>query len=196
MELIGTIITIISIIVGVFGIIVAFVPNIRQIIFPQTKKWRKEYLSKHLDFPSSDFQDHLHGIYIQPYFTFKQSGDPKQLLRDYFINQVFVKGSNRNRIFCLLGDTGTGKTAALTHLFKDYIDVHSERDLPYDIRIYSLRDKDTLQTVSSKPDEEKKKTILLLDAVDESPLAEDPAQRHELDRLLNEICQHHAYVHL
>ena len=48
----------------------------------------------------------------------------------------------------------------------------------------------------SKPDEEKKKTILLLDAVDESPLAEDPAQRQELDRLLNEICQHHAYVHL
>lgn len=34
----------------------------------------------------------------------------------------------------------------------------------------------------------------MLDAVDESPLAQDTAQRQELDRLLNEICQHHAYV--
>lgn len=111
-------------------------------------------------------------IYIQPYII-HNGGTSKQLLHDFFIKKVFTKESTEpNDVYIIFGDTGTGKTAALVHLFDDYATQYKQGEHPYpNIKFFSLRDT-TLETISNLPDKEN--TILLLDALDETPAAQDP----------------------
>ena len=113
-------------------------------------------------------------IYIQPYII-HNGGSSKQLLHDFFIKKVFTKESTEpNDVYIIFGDTGTGKTAALVHLFDDYVTQYKQGEHPYpNIKFFSLRDT-TLETISNLPDKEN--TILLLDALDETPSAQDPTQ--------------------
>ena len=94
-------------------------------------------------------------------------------MHDYFIKKVFTKESKEpNDVYIIFGDTGTGKTAALVHLFDDYVTQYKQGEHPYpNIKFFSLRDT-TLESISNLPD--KKNTILLLDALDETPAAQDP----------------------
>ena len=114
----------------------------------------------------------LSDIYIQPYII-HNGGSSKQLLHDFFIKKVFTKESTEpNDVYIIFGDTGTGKTAALVHLFDDYVTQYKQGEHPYsNIKFFSLRDT-TLETISNLPDKEN--TILLLDALDETPAAQDP----------------------
>ena len=114
----------------------------------------------------------LSDIYIQPY-VIHNGGSSKQLLHDFFIKKVFIKESTEpNDVYIIFGDTGTGKTAALVHLFDDYVTQYKQGEHPYpNIKFFSLRDT-TLESISNLPD--KKNTILLLDALDETPAAQDP----------------------
>ena len=111
-------------------------------------------------------------IYIQPYII-HNGGTSKQLLHDFFVKKVFTKESTEpNDVYIIFGDTGTGKTAALVHLFDDYVTQYKQGEHPYpNIKFFSLRDT-TLETISNLPDKEN--TILLLDALDETPAAQDP----------------------
>ncbi len=113
----------------------------------------------------------LSKIYIQPYII-HNGGTSKQLLHDFFIKKVFTKESTEpNDVYIIFGDTGTGKTAALVHLFDDYVTQYKQGEHPYpNIKFFSLRDT-TLETISNLPDKEN--TILLLDALDETPAAQD-----------------------
>ena len=194
-------ITIISTIVGVLGFVFTVVGLIgTKRLFPQNRKWRKDYLSK----IPNDFKDErsLDKIYIQPYFTFlpKEEKDkepqvpPKQLLNDFFIQEVFVKNSDKDKVYCLLGDTGTGKTAALVHLFADYINSHKKSNLPYEVRILSLRNKDVFDNINAIEKEEREKYILLLDALDENPMANDPEFFTEFSENLNNACRDYRFV--
>lgn len=114
----------------------------------------------------------LSNIYIQPYIIYN-GGTSKQLLHDFFIKKVFTKESTEpNDVYIIFGDTGTGKTAALVHLFDDYVTQYKQGEHPYpNIKFFSLRDT-TLETISNLPDKEN--TILLLDALDETSAAQDP----------------------
>ena len=114
----------------------------------------------------------LSNIYIQPYII-HNGGTSKQLLHDFFIKKVFIKESTEpNDVNIIFGDTGTGKTAALVHLFDDYITQYKQGEHPYpNIKFFSLRDTN-LDTIKNLPDKEN--TILLLDALDETPSAQDP----------------------
>lgn len=110
-------------------------------------------------------------IYIQPYII-HNGGSSKQLLHDFFIKKVFTKESTEpNDVYIIFGDTGTGKTAALVHLFDDYVTQYKQGEHPYpNIKFFSLRDTN-LDTIKNLPDKEN--TILLLDALDETPAAQD-----------------------
>ncbi len=192
-------ITIISVIVSIIGIVATLVAIFGiEKIFPQTCKWRQEYLAK---IPNDFIEERrFNKIYIQPYFTFKldkgeESPSPtKHPLNKYFINEVFVKGStNKNKVYCLLGDTGSGKTAALVHLFADYINSHKKKDLPYEIRIFSLRNKDVFDRID-EINENREEYILLLDALDENPMATDPKQYDDFIEKLNYVCRNFGFV--
>ena len=111
-------------------------------------------------------------IYIQPYII-PNGSTSKKRLHDFFIKMVFTRESKEpHDVYIIFGDTGTGKTAALVHLFDDYVTQYKQGEHPYpNIKFFSLRDT-TLETISNLPDKEN--TILLLDALDETPAAQDP----------------------
>lgn len=145
---------------------------------------------------NSSYKDNISSnIYIQPYIKtpdknptpFFQLKRP-ELLRDFFINKVFVRGRDTDipNHYYLLGDSGSGKTNALVRLFYDYLH-HYKHDyteqekkdcLPYNIRIFSLREENVLESID-KVNVEKKGCILLLDALDENPMAQKPKCGHD-----------------
>ncbi len=134
----------------------------------------------------------LSKIYIQPYII-HNGGTSKQLLHDFFIKKVFIKESTEpNDVYIIFGDTGTGKTAALVHLFDDYVNQYKQGEHPYpNIKFFSLRDT-TLETISNLPDKEN--TILLLDALDETPAAQDPTLFHQFQEGLQALFHGFARV--
>lgn len=106
----------------------------------------------------------------------KEDTSSRKSLIDYFINKVFIDKTDEPHVICLLGDTGSGKSAALAHLLYDYIHHYpAKSQLPFThIKLISLRtlreDKD-LNRINNMSD--KDQTILLLDALDECPMAQD-----------------------
>ena len=128
----------ISIIVGVISIIITLLAIFGlKIALPHTHKWRKNQID---EIPSDFYGYYPNKYYIQPYFTFidtESEDSAKHRLRDFFLKEVFVKNSTKPTLYCLLGDTGTGKTAALVHLYADYINRHSAKST-YQIKILSL----------------------------------------------------------
>ena len=192
---INTIVTIISIIIGV----PAFIVLIRK-LFPNNSNWRKKYLTDHL---SEDFNHYRNNpVYIQPYITTtkphaehepaKAELKDARLLQDYFINNVFLRESTEPKLFCILGDTGTGKTHALVRLFTDYINAHTKRNLPYQIRLVSLSRNHPFQEIEKI--EQKDKCILLLDALDENSEAKDPTKYAQFMRKIEGYCDSFARV--
>jgi len=196
---INTIVTIISIIISIIISVSAFKVLIRK-IFPNNTKWRKKYLTDHL---SEDFNHYRNNpVYIQPYITTtkphaehepaKAELKDARLLQDYFINNVFLRESTEPKLFCILGDTGTGKTAALVRLFTDYINAHTKRDLPYQIRLVSLSRNHPFQEIEKI--EQKDKCILLLDALDENSEAKDPTKYAQFMHKIEGYCDAFARV--
>ena len=125
-------------------------------------------------------------IYIQPYLSdtpthaSHEPVDIKEFLNMkklcvFFIKKVFIRESiEKNNVFFLFGDSGTGKTAALIHLYVDYIKkLKAGKHIPQ-IHLISLREKDALTYIKSIPENDRKDTILLLDALDETPEVKNP----------------------
>ncbi|MBR5352176.1 MAG: tetratricopeptide repeat protein, partial [Bacteroidales bacterium] len=182
----------ISIIVGVIGIFITILSIVGvKITLPHTRKWRRNQI----DEIPNDFDGYYpNKNFIQPYFTFidTESGDSAEhRLRDFFLKEVFVKNSTKPTLYCLLGDTGTGKTAALVHLYADYINCHSAKS-NYQIKILSLRQEEVFDNINNIQD--KRHCILLLDAIDENPMAQDPDHRDDFDKEINNICRDFAFV--
>ena len=137
--------------------------------------------------------------YIQPYITFDTpmrvnfSGTTnKHLLLDYFINKVFVEQSNEPRLFCLIGDAGSGKTSALVHLFIEYVRAHKRNDMPYYIRLVSLRGDNPFVQIDEI--EQKDQCILLIDALDENQIAQDHSQYNQFMDKIEGYCYNFARV--
>ena len=182
----------ISIIVGVISIIITLLAIFGlKIALPHTHKWRKNQID---EIPSDFYGYYPNKYYIQPYFTFidtESEDSAKHRLRDFFLKEVFVKNSTKPTLYCLLGDTGTGKTAALVHLYADYINRHSAKST-YQIKILSLRQEKVFDNINNIQD--KGHCILLLDALDENPMAQDPDHRDVFDKEINNICRDFAFV--
>ncbi len=186
--ILNTIVTIVSIVVGVVGIS-AFL----YYLFP--KLWRKKYLSEHNPTPHFEQEMKYGGIYVQPKIEMEDKSKKKivKLLRDYFFDEVFVKGTkNGERVFCILGDTGMGKTAALVNLFVDYVKHYRKGNIPYDIWLFSLADQNVFEKI--KAIENKGKSILLLDAVDENSEAKDDNDYDKFIKKLEQAYQDFAFV--
>ena len=162
----------------------------------------KKYRNHYYDILSEDYFGYANEAYIQPYITTtkphaehepaKAELKDARLLQDYFINNVFLRESTEPKLFCILGDTGTGKTAALVHLFIDYINAHTERDLPYQIRLVSLSRNHPFQEIEKI--EQKDKCILLLDALDENSEAKDPSKYAQFMHKIEGYCDAFARV--
>jgi len=192
--------SIISIISTALAIILACISILLGIVISNNKKYRKHYY----DILSEDYFGYANEAYIQPYITTTKphaEHEPAEaelkdarLLQDYFINSVFLRKPKepKDKLFCILGDTGTGKTAALVHLFIDYINAHTKRDLPYQIRLVSLSRNHPFQEIEKI--EQKDKCILLLDALDENSEAQDPTKYAQFMHKIEGYCDAFARV--
>ena len=154
-----------AIIEGVLG----FIGNIASALISKehpvsTKRWRKLYKDNISETLRKEYLKNK--IYIQPYITSTppllsdepSNTEPKdlKLLKDYFVNEVFIKEPDEDStVFFLFGDSGTGKSAALVNLFVDYIKEHNAKNLPFKIRLISLREDNALDQIKRIPDEER-----------------------------------------
>ena len=149
----------------------------------------------------SSYDDNIDSnIYIQPYILTPVIEVPDDnatptfrlkkpfLLRDFFIKKVFVRvrGSNIPKYYYLFGNSGTGKTAALVHLFYDYINQYNKNSLPYNIRIFSLREENVFESID-KVNVDKRGCILLLDALDENPMVQKPKESEEFKLFIKQL---------
>ena len=149
----------------------------------------------------SSYDDNIDSnIYIQPYILTPVIEVPDDnatptfrlkkpfLLRDFFIKKVFVRvrGSNIPKYYYLFGNSGTGKTAALVHLFYDYINQYNKNSLPYNIRIFSLREENVFESID-KVNVDKMGCILLLDALDENPMVQKPKESEEYKLFIKQL---------
>lgn len=192
---VNTIVTIISIVLTVLAIGsgIAF----KDRLFPRL--WRKKYIREHNPTPHFDLEMDMRlkgsGIYVQPKIEMEDKGKKKvvKLLRDYFFDEVFVEGTKKDeRVFCILGDTGMGKTAALVNLFVDYVNHYRKGNIPYDIWLFSLGDQDVFEKIKDIKD--KGNSILLLDAVDENSEAKDDNDYDKFIKKLEQAYQDFAFV--
>ena len=185
-----------------------------KITLPHTRRWHKEYIDNNITNEFSNYlpsdsssntnnnietskEEDINGnIYIQPYITTIPPKDGVQtalqiknpiLLKDFFLKQVFVKRSKLPKVYLLLGNTGSGKTSALVHLLSDYINNHTQSNLPYNIQIFSLRPDNFFETINNAPLEYNKKNILLLDALDENLSAQKPKASKEYTNFLHKL---------
>lgn len=147
--------------------------------------WQGKYIKQAIpeDVRKVYFRDNP--IYIQPDINKnpippdhpeKEDITNRVSLKDYFINKVFIDKTEEPHVICLLGDTGSGKSAALAHLLYDYIHHYPTKNkLPFAhiqfISLRTLRKKKDFDRINNMSD--KDQTILLLDALDECPMAQD-----------------------
>lgn len=118
------------------------------------------------------FQDYLGGIYIPMNVTEVQPDNPKKTFSFFeHFAEIIQKRAKTSRYICLLGDIGTGKTAALVHLHQWYIEKYSsESSMPSHIRLYTLYNgyQKLLDRIDAEiPTQNRGNCILLLDALDE-----------------------------
>jgi hypothetical protein len=95
----------------------------------------------------------------------KDKTNAKQLI-PYFIKKAF---KNDDKFFLVLADSGMGKTTFMINLYLAYKSKIEWfwQSQKYQIILFPLDDPNTLATIAAIPDEDKKNTILLLDAFDE-----------------------------
>lgn len=148
--------------------------------FTRTKNWRKQYINNQL----SNYEDYLnkknYNLFIDTKFTITPPNDlkdPSELefveegksLMDFYMKKVFVPHNTNKRLYCVLAGSGMGKTTFSIHLFVEYICKYKPETLPFEIKLLGLAHQNIVGQIKSI--ENKENTILILDALDESPNA-------------------------
>lgn len=83
------------------------------------------------------------------------------------LNKAFRNDKDDNKYYLILADAGMGKTTFMINLFLRYKKQWNWNNRKYNILLLPLGRKDTLTRIDEMKFEEKKNTILLLDAFDE-----------------------------
>ena len=141
------------------------------------KRWRESYINQLL-VPQYEYylNERNSGLYIETRFQNEpphNSEEPEDVtygiatdsLIDHFIKGVFNERNNRKLHYVLAG-SGMGKTTFSVNLVISYIKQYKKSNLPYDIRLYNLADEQIFDKIRDV--QNKEKTILVLDALDEN----------------------------
>ena len=152
----------------------------------ETEEWRRKYISKKLGLPfRGNNSNEAKRLYVPTRFQEEppildevtkhgpENPERKELI-PYFLDKIFVEDEdNPNWIYCVLAETGMGKTTFLVQLLNAYINKYTKKTLPYDIYILPMADDKVLEKICNLPVSSKRNTILLLDALDENTNAYD-----------------------
>jgi tetratricopeptide (TPR) repeat protein len=150
----------------------------------KTKEWRSDYIYNKLfrDFPKY-ISEEINDLYVPTRFQEERpnidvvpekgaKNPTRKELIPYFLDTVFVK-NNPYRFYCVLADTGMGKTTFLVQLLKAYINKYDEKSLPFNIFILDLANIDIIEQINNLQIDPNKGSILMLDALDENVEAYD-----------------------
>ncbi|MBO5996327.1 MAG: hypothetical protein J6P77_03715 [Acetobacter sp.] len=94
--------------------------------------------------------------------------EPSESLMKFYLEKVLVKDNTSPFLYCVLGGSGMGKTTFAINLFKKYINKYTENTKPFDIYIYNLGNNSVFDKIKDIKREERPKSILILDALDEN----------------------------
>lgn len=173
--------------------------------FIRPRPWRDKYIKEHLS--DSAFEIEVKRckrkeVYVQPRLTdtspyisdnsIQNQHLWKQNLNAYFIDKIFKESNDDDKVFCILADTGMGKTTALVNLFYSYVNKYNKTNLPFEIRLLSFTDENIFDKINAL--DNKSNTILLLDAVDESSEAQDDDKYSEFLKKLEQTYRDFAFV--
>ena len=152
----------------------------------ETEEWRRKYISEKLGLPfRGNNSNEAKRLYVPTRFQEEppildevtkhgpENPERKELI-PYFLDKIFVEDEdNPNWIYCVLAETGMGKTTFLVQLLNAYINKYTKKTLPFDIYILPMADDKVLEKIRNLPVSSKRNTILLLDALDENTNAYD-----------------------
>ena len=161
----------------------------------KTKKWRGNLIEQKLgtefrlysDKKQSFFkrvwsrlkESSKNNIYVETRFQSKPPHDkqdpeenihsePSESLMKFYLEQVLVKNNTSPFLYCVLAGSGMGKTTFAINLLKKYINKYTEDTIPFDIFIFNLGNNDVFDKIKTIKTEERPKSILILDALDEN----------------------------
>ncbi|UPT71223.1 MAG: hypothetical protein M0D53_02100 [Flavobacterium sp. JAD_PAG50586_2] len=110
-------------------------------------------------------------------------------LIDFFLKKVFKNKNLDDKFYLILGDAGMGKTTFLMNLFSKYYSIKNILFSLTKIKLLPLGENYEKIEKIILGIENKSKTILLLDALDESPIfVTDEEINNEFDKLINLVC--------
>lgn len=145
----------------------------------QNKEWRKNEIDENL----YDFYNHLDKknlkCYIETMGQYEAPHDNEEpcegvsdrrfSLIDFFLNKFLDSNDHSKQRFLVLAGSGMGKSTFSVHLFLRYINKHTESKAPYKFKILYLGKDNIVERIESlKKQTDPKKTILLLESLDES----------------------------
>jgi hypothetical protein len=146
-------------------------------VFTEHNRWRKRYIKDHLNIAFLSYNTkESRQKYIQTRIQNEAPSNYEELedsnvnsisenFIQKFLDAILIE-SNTRRLYCILADSGMGKSTALVNLFTSYINKYKQTTIPFEIRILSLADDNVLDNINKIDNQQK--TILLLDALDEN----------------------------
>ena len=165
--------------------------NIKKVFRACKRKWGKHQISDELrnDFSGYYPNPHYFPLFFSAINANKTEHDDPRPLLDYLLSQVLESKAPRH--YLLLGDAGTGKTAALVHLFAKYVQKHPFSDR---ITLLSLRGGREIEDIKQLLAKKGKKELLLLDALDENQRAQNPGEFVQFCDELSSVCSQFDHV--
>lgn len=137
---------------------------------------RNEYIRKQT---GADYKEYLSTkskrLFIDTYFQGKPPyiyadlqdslSDSRENMIKAYLERILVKNCT-NRLFCVLGGSGMGKTSFLVNLLRKYVNKYWINKRPYDIQLVNLARENCLESITRIDNQST--TVLLLDALDEN----------------------------
>ncbi len=128
-----------------------------QFDYQSIKKAKQYYIATQYQNASPSRQE-------EPGFTHQYIARNK--LIPFFLKIGFNPKAQSDRFYLILADSGMGKTTFMINLYFSYHSFFSKKDKP-NLKLLRFSNPDTIDTIKSIKREEAKRTILLLDALDE-----------------------------
>ena len=202
----------IVIVIAIVFIIPLIIKNLikRFIRRRKTNKWRRDLIEKRLrvhygDYTKKEeninlFEKGKKNLYIETKaqnIAPDDNDDPVESIRKNFsenlmqkyLNAILIKNNTGIDLYCVIGGSGMGKTTFVINLLKQYINKYNEDSIPYDIYLFSLGFNDTFIEIENIDKEIQRKSILILDALDENTEAVENYEKFidKLEQLIKDF---------
>lgn len=110
-------------------------------------------------------------------------------LMNKYLKDILVKENTGKNLYYVIAGSGMGKTTFAVNLLKQYINKYTDETKPYDIYLFNIGNKKTFNLINEIDKEIQRKSILILDALDENTEAVNYYEEfiHVLEELIKDF---------